>query len=285
MKSIGITDKEKQLLFIVLALALFACAYFFGFTKLMDQASVIEASNVQDQATVDKLQGMYDRQDETKKETEGYKETIRSVVKKYPIDVPQEKSIYLIHELEETTGIHADTINFSMNNLVMDFAGDNTPAGYYNILGVHFSSTYEQFKEMLKHIRDYPDRSTSPSVSVEYDQTSGYLSGTISYRMFYLTQTDSEFDSRTYDGSFAEGQPTQYYPLVNNPLKISSGVDSIFGSLVKIIYEDEVPVEPVKVFDTKIDEILNKDGSRSGFGRETFVPHVEEVIDDSSFTY
>lgn len=223
MKTIGISDKEKQLLFIVLALGILVAAYFLGFVKLMDQAKAIEASNEQDQATVNQLQGMVDKQYETEQETEGYKNMIRQVIAKYPTDVPQEKAIYQVQEAEDLIGFHVDTINFSMRNMLMDFAGDDSPVGYYNSLGVHFTATYDQFKELLKHVRDYKDRCTSPSISMEYDQVSGALTGTITYRTYYLSKTDSEFDNRTY----ADVPPTG----------ITSGVDSIFGTLIEI--EDE----------------------------------------------
>ncbi|MBR6478067.1 MAG: hypothetical protein IKS85_06435 [Lachnospiraceae bacterium] len=223
MKTIGISDKEKQLLFIVLSLGILVAAYFLGFVKLMDKARAIEASNEQDQATVNQLQGMVDKQYETEQETLGYKNTIRTVIAKYPIDVPQEKTIYQVQEAEDLIGFHVDTINFSMKNMLMEFSGDNSPTGYYNSLGIHFTSSYDQFKELLKHIRDYSDRCTSPSISMEYDQVTGMLAGTITYRTYYLTQSDSEFDSRKY-----EDVP---------PTGITSGVDSIFGTLIEI--EDE----------------------------------------------
>ena len=150
MKNFGITDKEKQLLFVVLALAVLALSYFFGFTKLQDQTATIKASNVQDQTTVDNLRNMVSRQAETEQETERYKQTIKDVVAKYPSDVPQEKAIYQVQEMEDATGVHVDSVNFSMNNLVMNFSGENAPSGRYNTMGMHFSSSYDQFKEMLK---------------------------------------------------------------------------------------------------------------------------------------
>jgi len=224
MKISGITDKEKQLLFIVLALGLLVCAYFFGFTKLMDQARAIEASNVQDQATVDQLQAMYDKQADTKAETDQFKNNIRNIVKKYPVDVPQEKSIYLLQQMEDIVGLHIDTINFSMDNMLMDFSGDDAPEGRYDALGVHFSASYSQFKDLLKYATEFDDRTTEPSISVEFDQSTGVLTGTVNYRMYYLTKTDSEFDTRTYE----EVPPTG----------IESGVDSIFGALIEEEGED-----------------------------------------------
>lgn len=225
MKINGITDKEKQLIFIVLALGLLVCAYFFGYVKLMDQAKTIEASNVQDQSTVDKLQAMFDKQVETKQETELFKDTIRQVIKKYPTKVPQEKAIYLMQQLEDIVMLHEDTLNFSMDNLVMDFSGSDAPSGRYNVIGLHFSANYSEFKELLKYAAEFPDRSTTPSINVEFDQTTGYLSGTVNYRMYYLTKTDSEFDQRTFE----EVPPTE----------IERGVDNIFGALIESEETDE----------------------------------------------
>ena len=220
MKTIGITDKEKQLLFVVLALAVLAGSYFFGFTKLQEQTATIKASNVQDQTTVDNLRNMVSRQAETEQETERYKQTIKDIVAKYPSDVPQEKTIYQIQEMEDITGVHVDNINFSMNNLVMSFSGQDAPSGRYNVMGMHFSSNYGEFKEMLKYIRDYTDRCTAPSVSVEFDQSKGTLTGTVNYKTYFLTNTEKEYVDVPETG-------------------IESGVDSIFGTLINIPGEFE----------------------------------------------
>ena len=232
MKTIGISDKEKQLIFTVLSILLLLGVYFLGFTKIMDQAKAIENSNKQDQATVNELQAMYDKQDEKKAETAQYKQTIRDIVKKYPTKVPQEKAIWIIQKMEDEIGLHIDSINFSLDNVMMDFSGSDAPTGYYNIMGMHFTASYDQWKQMLKFIRDYEDRSTAPSVSVEYDQIFGYLSGTINYRMYYLTKTESEFDDRTYDDSFK----------VDPPLPLESGVaemGGIFGMLMEFDNEED----------------------------------------------
>ncbi len=220
MKNIGITDKEKQLLFVVLALVVLAGSYFFGFTKLQDQTAAITASNVQDQTTVDTLRNMVSRQAETEQETERYKQTIKDIIAKYPSDVPQEKTIYQVQEMEDVTGVHVDSISFSMNNLVQNFSGENAPSGRYNTMGMHFSSSYDQFKEMLKFIRDYEDRCTAPSVSVDFDQAKGTLTGTVNYRTYFLTNTEKEYVDVPETG-------------------IESGVDSIFGTLINVPGEFE----------------------------------------------
>lgn len=281
MKTIGISDKEKQLLFIVLSVLLLVCAYFFGFTKLMDQAELIENSNKQDQATLKELQAMFDKQEEKKAETKQYKDKIYEIVHKYPVRVPQEKAITILQMMEDTLcppdlnaenkgkDFHIDTINFSMNNLVMDFSGDGAPKGCFDVMGIHFTCRYEQFKSLLKYVLDYADRSTAPSVSVEFDQITGILSGNINYRMYYLTKTESEFDDRSYDESFKEYAP----------LPIESGVEEygIFGALTEqtapLLNEDGNPV---------INEETGEPEESNGFVRENYLYYVapEEVDPD-----
>ena len=122
MKNMGITDSEKKLLFIVLALAILAAAYFFGFTKLNDAASSIEASNAQDAAELSQLEGMVANQAETEKETKQYKQGIVDIIAKYPCNIPQEKAIYLMQEMQNAVGTDVSSISFSMNKQVQKFS-------------------------------------------------------------------------------------------------------------------------------------------------------------------
>ena len=69
MKKFVITDSEKKLLLIVLAIGILVLAYFFGYTKLTEQAVAIENSNRQDESTVATLEDMVNRQAQTIAET------------------------------------------------------------------------------------------------------------------------------------------------------------------------------------------------------------------------
>lgn len=212
MKMPTISDSEKKLLFIVLSLLMLVCAYFFGFKKLTDAAIVIENSNVQDQALLTELQNMVAKQEQTKQETAQYKQTIQDIIDKYPVSIPQEKAIYLVEELQDTIEMDIPSIAFSMNNLVMNFSGEDAPSGRFANLSLPFSCTYEEFKNLLQYVADYPDRTTVPNINLSFDQTTGNLSGTLSYKMYYLTNTDKEYEELP-------------------PLEIEKGVDNIFRTV------------------------------------------------------
>lgn len=197
MKTRGLTDSEKKLLLIVLSLAMLACAYFFGFTKMMDQAAVLEVSNQQDSATVKTLEDMVNRQPQTIQETEGFKTYIASVIEKYPPDLLQEKSIYLIQQMEDVVGVDYSSISFSMDNLLMAFTGAEdgaNPEGYFAALSLPYEADYNQFKTLLQYVSEQKDRTTAPNISVAYDQSTGLLNGAVTFRMFYLTNTGREYE-------------------------------------------------------------------------------------------
>lgn len=195
MKQMGITDSEKKLLFVVLALALLAGSYFFGFKKLNEAAAVIEASNQRDEAFKNELESMVERQPQTIQETEGFKQTIKDVVAKYPADLPQEKVIHLIQISEETVGVDHASIGFSMDNLMMTFTGaEVNPVGYYASISLPYSATYEQVKTLLEYTADLDDRTTVPTINISFDTATGNLNGNINYRMYYLRNTDREYE-------------------------------------------------------------------------------------------
>lgn len=196
MKGLSITDSEKKLLFIVLALGILAAAYFFGFTKLMDQASSIEASNQQDEALLARLQDMVSRQAETVAETEAFKKTIKDIVKKYPSDIPQEKAIYLLQQTEDVIGVDYSSISFSMDNVVLNITdGDKNLSGMFAALSVPYKGTYNQVKSLLEYVADQKDdRTTIPNITISYDTETGGLQGSITYRMYYLRNTDRKYE-------------------------------------------------------------------------------------------
>lgn len=195
MKKFSLTDSEKKLLLIVLALGMLVCSYFFGFVKMVDAAKLIESSNNQDRATVQQLQSMVDRQAITVKETEDYKTYIESVVKKYPVGLKQEKIFYLVQQMEDIVGVDYSAVSFSLDNVLMAFSGaEVNPIGYYSTISLPFEADYDEFKNLLKYTGDQKDRTTAPNVSAAYDQTSGLLKGAITFRMYYLTNTGKEYE-------------------------------------------------------------------------------------------
>ena len=113
--------------------------------------------------------------------------------------------------MQDLIGTDVEAIGFSMSNVVQNFSGENAPSGRFANLGISYICTYDQFKEMLAYVRDYPDRTVIPSISASFDQATGLLKGSLNYKMFYLTNTGKEYEEIP-------------------PTGIEKGVDGIFYS-------------------------------------------------------
>lgn len=122
MKKIEVSDSDKRLLIILLALILLAGSYFLVFNRYTAKAAEVEKTNVTDRQEVQKLEGMAQREDEVRKETEEMNQHVEDIIAKYPADVTTEKAIAVVKAMEDSTGVKITQTSFLMDNLVADLS-------------------------------------------------------------------------------------------------------------------------------------------------------------------
>lgn len=129
MNKIKISDSDKRLLIIFFAIVLLACSYFFVFNKGMNQASELEAQNVEDSAKVQQMQQMEASLPQVKENIENMKQTQADIIAKYPSDMTTEKSIESLQDYEDhSSDFHITDITFAMRMPLVGTA-DTTAAG------------------------------------------------------------------------------------------------------------------------------------------------------------
>lgn len=114
------SDSELRLLLLLLSLIVVAVSYFFVFQKTQAKAEELETSNEQDAQTVQRLEMMVGQQEEVEKQTEDLNRAVELVIDKYPSEIPQEKAIWVVQDMEDQTGIKVNAINVLMNNAMGD---------------------------------------------------------------------------------------------------------------------------------------------------------------------
>ena len=161
---------------------------------------------------------MEQNRSQVEQETAEAYQRIDDIVAKYPSDLTQEKAISIVQELEDTTGVHISAAGFLMDDLIGEVSGTSIATGeadesavadvptadsnigYYAILTMNYQATYDGFKEMLDYVAALPDRANMPNVSAEYDEESGGVVGSITLHMYYLTNTDREYEAPEITG-------------------------------------------------------------------------------------
>lgn len=127
MKKIEVSDSDKRLLIILLALILIAVSYFLVFNRYTAKAAEVEKRNETDRQEVQKLESMAERETEVRKETEEMNQHVEDIIAKYPADVTTEKAIAVVKAMEDSTGVKITQTSFLMDNLVAELSA-LTPA-------------------------------------------------------------------------------------------------------------------------------------------------------------
>ena len=239
-KKFELSATEISLILYALSIVIVVVAYFAIFNPKMEEAKSLEAENAGLQTTVDGLESMVAREAEVIAETAAYKQEVQDIIAKYPIDVPTEKVIKIVQDMQDINGVDVSDFsvvpgnmigsvsNISVSDINAAAAAEGTegeggeaqaaaPAatgvGYYTMANVSYEASYESFKEMVWYMAGLDDRTTIPMISSSSDPESGLVSGSVTFRMYYLTGTGKD-----YKDPELEPQDT--------------GVDNIFGVAV-----------------------------------------------------
>ena len=223
-----ISESDKKLLVIFLAVCLLAASYFFVFNKGMTKAQDIEAKNEQKEQKVLQLESKIAREKEIVKETKELKEKEKQIKNKYPVDVTEEKAMSIIRDIEKKMDFRANQISFvkgnsaggqeqveaansSEDNSTEETNTSNTAEGKYMAVTMSYKASYSGLKRLNQYVNKNSDRMTIPAISTTFDSETGKLTGTLSLNFYYLPTY-----GKTYEQPDVAG--------------VSDGVKNIFGS-------------------------------------------------------
>jgi hypothetical protein len=247
MGKLKISESDKRLLLILLAVVLLAASYFLVFNKNMNEAQEIEESNLTDSQRVLELQSKQARQAAIRQETEDSREEIKELLEKYPNDVTEEKAMDILQDIEDRADFKVSQVSFVADNVlgavedesteasdtdtaasaegtdtepavVLDESGEvdvvenaNDVAGGYLAATVEYKASYKGLKQLMTYVNKYADRMTIPAITATYDSETGKLSGTFTLNMYYVRLVGREYQAPEIEG-------------------ISKGVTDIFGT-------------------------------------------------------
>lgn len=249
MNKLKLSDSDKRLLVIFLAIIIVVCSYFFVFTKNMDKASEIEEQNDKDRATVQQMEAMEANLPQVRENIKELKQKEANIIARYPADLKTEKVIEILQSIEDNNNsdFHIKSISFLMGSPMIAPTADGTAegstdtaaadtssteaastetaasdgteaaaapsnpvSGYYATIGINYEASYTGLKDMIEYVNTYEDRMTISDTSASFDSETGGLSGTMTLNMYYLMNTGKEYIPPEFEG-------------------ISKGVTNIFG--------------------------------------------------------
>lgn len=264
MSKIKLSDSDKRLLVIFLAIVLVAASYFFVFNKGMAKAAAVEEENDKDRATVQQMEQMEANLPVVEQNMEELKQKQADIIAKYPSDLTTEKVISILQSIEDNNDYHISEVSFTMlTPMVVETAAADTASTETTSAETDSTETADTSADTADTETDATADTQSSTegavddaqaqsgaasqvrgyfatITIKYDASYAGLKQMISYVNEYadrmtITESSASFDSET--GRLTGDMTLNMYYLTNTGKEyeapdfegISKGVSNIFG--------------------------------------------------------
>lgn len=197
-----ISKHDQKLILVLLGLVVFLAAYF-GICKTFNNKKAdIETQISELEAQSEKLRAYAADQASYQDEINKIGDSIGKEMAKYPGDVRSEDMIMYATELENKLGISIDSISIASPEVVSKFSVPEKSGNAYELvpvvavktgLTISCSMSYEQFKSLLNYIYSSADKTDIADVTVNYDQQTGGLIGTVTIDKYFIASADYKY--------------------------------------------------------------------------------------------
>ena len=220
----SISDRDKKLLILLVAVLILAGAYWFGYRNLMGMTE-----KYQQEATILKvkkkdLTEKNNKKDQYIADTMTYKNTYSSVFSCYSNGTSQDATLQFLSQIETITGSWIKSTNFTQEAVIYPFGkiSSSNPQlsggsvyttdmkGVKSTVTLGYEATYAQWKTLITYINTYYNKNTIDSISMTYNNATGVVSGTMALSIYAITGSQRAFT----------------HPAIT----VSTGTDNIFAS-------------------------------------------------------
>lgn len=210
-----ISDRDVKLLYVFLAIAIIACAYFFGFRKLTaaNESLDKEISELKTRHTT--LRTMEANAKKYSDDTVIYNNNYDKIIAKFDSGYSQEYSILFIKELEDKVDTWLSQAGLAQTDNVYNFGQikSTNPSsesgvsvyssdykGYKTVLTLTYQASYDNFKNLIEYINNYKYKCTIDSMSMSYNAESDVVSGSLVVSQYAITGKDRVFNNVNING-------------------------------------------------------------------------------------
>ena len=198
-----ISERDKKLLVVVLAVLIMALAYFFGFQNLSDQVDTLSTKKTTLETTQRDLKEKNNNKQKYVNDTMNYLKQYDNLLDRYAAGSTQPNSIDFFNKTESVTGTWVKS-NYTSNL-----------TGYKSTINIAYESDYSQWKNFIKYVNTYADKSTIDALSASYNEATGVVTGTASISLYSIEggkrdYKEPSFDVKTGTGNiFSTVTPTE----------------------------------------------------------------------------
>ena len=228
-------ERDKNLIIILIGVAIPLAIYFFVFTRYNEQRETIEAENQTLSQEVAYLQELMDNKEHYLAETDRMNMEMEEIKAQFPSELHPEDQIYYAYNTETKYDVLASDMDMPLSEIVsvaqpvtqepeqpevvddgtetvegeaVDVE-DTTPvtsaaatiALYKAPITFKFAITYASAKDWIREIlSDRENKKSITDLSLNYDEQTGNIIGSMVVNMFSLTGTDRTYEAPNIPG-------------------------------------------------------------------------------------
>ena len=161
--NIKLSQRDKMILWVLASVGVILLAYFFGYTKIMEQVDIEQAKLNTAQSRYRELYDKNQNKETYIKDTAAYKSRYNSILSGYENGASQDNSIMFLRDLEKTTGSWIKSTTFATTAPIHTFGAisstnpNNEGAmaytsdmrGYKTTLTLSYEAQYNDFKDLV----------------------------------------------------------------------------------------------------------------------------------------
>lgn len=187
--SMEISERDKQLIYIVAALAIVAAAFFFGYKNFSDRE---EEYKSQTQQYNDEYAALIEHQknrEEYKRKSTENENMCEAILAQYEDGYNQENIIKTLSDIEQKDGVWMNKITFAEPEVAYTFTTIEGATGLCNTTNIDFEATYDSFKAFLDSLLNINSKTVINSLNVKYDEATQICKGTVSINHYSIASS------------------------------------------------------------------------------------------------
>ena len=209
-----VSERDKKLLIVVMAVLIMALAYFFGYSNLSAQVDELSTKKTALETTKRDLKEKNNNKQNYINDTDKLSKAFTVLIDKYDSTTSQPNAIEFFNKTEDVTGVWVKSLSLSPATVLYKFgqiASSNVNGtssyssnlvGYKSSINISYEGDYSQWKNFVKYINTYASKSTIDSLTATYNDSTGVVSGTASISLYAIQggdrkATEPKFDVKT----------------------------------------------------------------------------------------
>ena len=209
-----VSERDKKLLIVVMAVLIMALAYFFGYSNLSAQVDELSTKKTSLETTKRDLKEKNNNKQKYINDTDKLSKACTVLIDKYDSTTSQPNAIEFFNKTEDVTGVWVKSLSLSPATVLYKFgqiASSNVNGtssytsnlvGYKSSINISYEGDYSQWKNFVKYINTYASKSTLDSLTATYNDSTGVVSGTASISLYAIQggdrkATEPKFDVKT----------------------------------------------------------------------------------------